>query len=256
MATPVAATPVALQLYTVREEMGKDLEGTVRTVAEMGYVGVETAGHTGEVCTRLSNLFGELGLTVCSAHTSLPLGDDKARVLDDMATLGTRRIVSGFGRDRFSKVADIRKVCDSFNEAAQVAADSGMTVGYHNHWWEFLEVDGKPAYEYMVEYLDPRVFFQIDTYWVATAGQDPSEVIERLGARVPMLHIKDGPCTKEDPMVPVGKGKLDFPKIVHAGKHAEWLIVELDRCDTGMVAASRESLEYLRDQKLGRAKTP
>jgi sugar phosphate isomerase/epimerase len=98
----------------------------------------------------------------------------------------------------------------------------------------------------MLEYLSPDVFFEIDTYWVQTAGPDPAEVVKKLGQKAPFLHIKDGPCVKGEPMVAVGDGVMDFPSIIEAGEGTtEWLVVELDACATDMMEAVKKSYDYL-----------
>jgi len=111
------------------------------------------------------------------------------------------------------------------------------------------------VYQIMLELLDPDIFFEIDTYWVQTAGVDPAQVVRELGPRVPILHIKDGPCVKSEPMTAVGDGVMDFAEIVQAGGGiTEWLIVELDRCATDMMVAVEKSLKYLVEQGLGSGK--
>lgn len=245
--------PIALQLYSVRESAKQDFEATVRQVAEMGYVGVEPAGFPGSTPEAAGKLFKELGLAVPSAHTSLPLGDQKNEVLDAMRAIGSTRIITGKGPSAFETVDKIKVTCDIFNEANQVAQDNGMTFGLHNHWWEYIQVEGRYVYEVMLECLEPAVFFQIDTYWVQTAGMNPADVVKQLGARVPLLHIKDGPCVKSEPMTAVGEGVMDFPPIVEAGQpHVKWLIVELDRCATDMMAAVEKSYQYLVESGLGK----
>ncbi len=239
--------PIGLQLFTIREALTTDFAAAASRVAEIGYVGVEPAlGTLGTSARRAAKLFEELGLVVPSVHAPLPLGDERSQVLDETAALGSSRIISGLGPDHFGTIDLIRQACDVFNEAYLVADDSGMSFGIHNHWWEFGLVEGQYAYRVMLEHLDPRIFFQIDTYWVKTAGCDPVAVLEELGARVPMLHIKDGPALKDAPMVPVGQGVMDFRRIVRsAGANTEWLIVELDRSATDMMLAVELSYEYL-----------
>ncbi|MCK5734174.1 MAG: sugar phosphate isomerase/epimerase, partial [Candidatus Latescibacteria bacterium] len=147
----------------------------------------------------------------------------------------------------------IKAACDRFNEASAVAVEHGMTFGIHNHWWEFLQVEGRYVYQVMLEHLTPEVFFEVDTYWVKTAGVDPAAVVRELGVRAPLLHIKDGPCTKEAPMTAVGEGVVDFRSIVEAaGETAEWMIVELDRCATDMMEAVATSYTYLIEEGLAR----
>jgi sugar phosphate isomerase/epimerase len=107
-------------------------------------------------------------------------------------------------------------------------------------------VDGRRAYEIMLDYLSPEVFFEVDTYWAKTAGVDPAAMVRRLGGRAPLLHIKDGPCVMDAPMTAVGDGVVDVPGIVAAGAGAtEWLIVELDRCATDKLEAVAKSYRYM-----------
>lgn len=245
--------PIALQLYTLREAMAQDFEGVVRKVADVGYVGVEPAGFPGTTPEAAGRLFGELGLEVPSAHTPLPIGEQKQEVLDTMNALGSRRIVSGLGPDHFKTTDQIKASCDTLNEASAAAVEHGMTFGIHNHWWEFLQVEGRYVYQVMLEHLASEVFFEVDTYWVKTAGVDPAAVVRELGARAPLLHIKDGPCTKEAPMTAVGEGIVDFHSIAEAGGNiAEWMIVELDRCATDMMEAVEKSYTYLIGERLAR----
>jgi sugar phosphate isomerase/epimerase len=247
--------PVGLQLYSVRDYAQESFEDAVRRVAAMGYVGVEPAGFPGTTPEAAGALFRELGLEVCSAHTALPLGDQQAEVLSAMEAIGCTRIISGLGPDAFKSPDQTKRTCDLFNEAAGVARANGMTLGYHNHWWEYTPVEGKYPYQLMLELLDPDVFFEVDTYWVQTAGVDVATVIRELGERAPLLHIKDGPCVQTEPMTAVGDGVMDFPTILDAaGGVPEWLIVELDRCATDMMAAVERSVTYLVEKGLGRGR--
>lgn len=239
--------PIALQLCSVQEALAQDFAGVMKKVADIGYVGVEPIFDLpGTTTTEAARLFKELGLEVPSAHTPLPVGEDANRVLDFMAAMGSQRIVSGKGPDSFETMQLIKQTCDVFHEAQAVAAENGMAFGIHNHWWEFLQVEGRYVYQVMLEHLNPGVFFELDTYWIKTAGVDPAKVVKELGLRAPLLHIKDGPAVKDEPHVAVGEGVLDFPAIVQAAHGAaEWLIVELDRCATDMMEAVEKSYQYL-----------
>lgn len=239
--------PIALQLYSVREALANDFAGVMETIADIGYVGVEPIFDLpGTTTAEAARRFKELDLEVPSAHAPLPIGEDKNRVLDVMAAFGCKRIISTKGPDRFETIALIQQTCDLFNEAHAVAAENGLAFGIHNHWWEFLQVEGRYVYRVMLDHLEPAIFFEIDTYWVETAGVDPAEVVRELGPRAPLLHIKDGPAVKDEPQVAVGDGVLDVPGIVQAAEgSAEWLIVELDRCATDMMEAVERSYQYL-----------
>ena len=248
--------PIALQLYTVRDALAEDFVGGVRKVAAIGYVGVEPAGFPGTTVREAAGLFRELGLAVPSAHTPLPLGEQKNQVLDAMGELGCTRIISGRGPDYFRTLGQIAQTCELFNQANAVALEHGLRFGIHNHWWEFLRVEGRPVYQVMLEHLEPDVFFEIDTYWAKTAGADPAQVLRELGSRAPYLHIKDGPAMQGEPQVAVGEGVMDVPALVAAGgKTTEWLIVELDHCATDMMVAVQRSYAYLVGEGLARGRT-
>jgi len=241
------SAPIALQLYSIRELLAAGYATGVRRVAEIGYAGVETVGFPGTTVQAAARLFGELGLTVCSAHGPMPLGDKKAAALDMMASLGCTRLICAWQPpELFQSEDSIRRVCDMLNEANAVAQANGLTLGYHNHWGECAVVGQRRAYEIMLDYLAPQIFFEVDTYWARTAGVDPVAMVRQLGARAPLLHIKDGPCVMDAPMTAVGDGVQDVPAIVAAGAGvAEWLIVEIDRCATDMLEAVARSYCYM-----------
>ena len=250
--------PLGLQLFTVRDELATDFVDVVAKVADIGYVGVEPAlDSLGTSARRAAALFEEVGLAVPSVHADLPLGENEGPVLDTTAALGCTRIVCGMGPEHYGSLGLVKQTCDVINEACAVAAASGFSLGIHNHWWEFGRVEGRFVYRVMLEHLDPRVFFQIDTYWVKTAGCDPEVVLTELGRRAPMLHIKDGPATQGEPMVPVGQGVMDFRRIIGAaGAAAEWLIVELDNAATDMMQAVELSYRYLVSEGLAQGAKP
>jgi sugar phosphate isomerase/epimerase len=251
------ALPIALQLYSVREELKEDYEGTMQKLADMGYLGVEPAGYPGTTPEAAAKVFQRLNLQVPSVHSALPTGESRDRVLSELETLGCQTVVSGRGADRFATEDLIKGVCDEFNEAAEVAAEEGLQVGYHNHWWEYQEVadTGKIGYEIMLEHLSPNVFFQIDAYWVQTGGQDPATVVDILGNRVKTLHLKDGPCDRDQPMQALGQGEMNYGEILRAAQNVEWLIVELDRVAGDMLEAVAESVTYLTGSGLGEARS-
>ena len=247
--------PIALQLYSIREELNNDFETGVRKIADMGYIGVEPAGFPGTNLEDAAKLFKELELEIPSVHTDMPIGESKQQTLDMMHTLGSKCIVSSFGPENYLTIDLIKKSCEKFNEASAVAIENGMAFAYHNHWWEFLSIKNRPVYKIMLDYLAPEVLFELDTYWVKTAGLNPAAVLRELGKRVPLLHIKDGPCKKDESMTAVGDGIMDFNSIIEAGKTVvEWMIVELDSCDTDMMEAVEKSYAYLTSNKLAHGK--
>jgi sugar phosphate isomerase/epimerase len=237
---------IALQLYSVRDQAAQNYEATVRKVAEMGYPAVETAGFPGSSAQAAAKLFDELGLTVCSAHVPLPLGEKQQEVLDTLDALGKPPLICTEIRPNDMVSLDaIKDVCDRLNQGYEVAKNHGLAYGIHNHWWEFGDLDGQLPHHIMLELLDPGIFFELDTYWIRVAGRDPADYIRALGPRVPMLHIKDGPGTTQDPMTAVGDGVMDFDAIFAAALPDAWQIVEMDRCATDVMEAARKSYAFL-----------
>ena len=251
MTTPA---PVALQLYTLREALADDFIGVIKKVAAIGYVGVEPFSVSGTTVEASASLFRDLGLTVCAVHSALPLGETKNEALDTMAALDCQRLISPHpGIREFETLDQVKEVCDRFNEANAVARGNGLSFGIHNHWMEFEKTEGQYVYQTMLERLDPTIFFEVDTYWVQTAGVDAVTVVEELGERAPLLHLKDGPCLQGKPMTALGEGKMNIPALVQAGEATtEWLIVELDSCAGDMMTAVKKSYTYLISQELAR----
>ena len=249
-------TPIALQLYTLRQELARDFRGTIERVAAMGYAGVETASFPGLTAQQAAQLFKDLGLTICAAHAPLPLGERQAEALETMEALGCRRLVCpSQPGELFQTAQGIARACATLNAASAVAQAHGLRLGYHNHWVEFLPVDGRLAHERLRDCLAPEVFFEIDIYWAQAAGVDPVPVLRELGPRAPLLHLKDGPAVQGQPMTALGEGVMDIPGVVRASAgQAEWLIVELDECATDMFTAVERSYQYLVEMGLGRGK--
>lgn len=245
--------PIAVQLYSVREALSHDFEGVIRRIAAMGYAGVETAGFPGTTPAAAATLFRSLGLAVPSAHSALPVGDQQRDVLDTLAALGCTTLVCPYldPNTYFKSIDGVMQVVEMLNAAAEVTRAHGLKLAYHNHDFEYMPVEGTYPYRVMLDNLAPDILFEIDVYWVQTAGHDPAAIIREIGARAPLLHIKDGPAVRGQPMVAVGDGTLDIPAIVRASDWAEWLIVELDACATDMLIAVERSFRYLADKGLG-----
>lgn len=238
--------PIALQTYSVREQMARDFERTLTRIAGMGYPALEiTFDIPGASLQEAERLVRSLGFQIAAAHAPLPLDDKRSAVLDFAAQFGVSALVFPGNRQDFATPEGIRRFCGRMNDAYELVAERGLALGYHNHWWEFDLQQGRPGFDVMLELLNPGVFFEVDTYWVQAAGQDVPALLRRLGGRASLLHIKDGPATKDAPMVAVGQGVMDFPAIVEAASGAQWLIVELDRCATDMLRAVDESYRYL-----------
>jgi sugar phosphate isomerase/epimerase len=248
------AKPISVQLYSVRESIADDPWGTLEKIAGMGYVGVEPCAVIGGDVEEMARRIKDLGLTVSAVQTGTPAGDDANRLMDEAEALGTTHIVCPYhDGSNWKDAAGIEKTAELFEEAIARTAERNMTFGYHNHEFELAVIDGKCGLLKLAERL-PELKFTVETYWVKVGGQDPVEVVTTLGAQANLLHIKDGPLVKGEPMVAAGAGKMNFPPIVEAATGAEWLVVELDACATDMLAAVEQSIKYLVDSGLGQSK--
>ena len=248
--------PVALQLYSVREFLDQDFEGIVRRVADMGYIGVEPYGGMPGGLTEGASLFAELDLEVCNSHIGFPDDANKDAVLALADAFDLKRVaVAYLPPSEFATVDAIKRTCERINDASEFAKANGLQLGYHNHWWEFQRMNGQSTLEVMLQELDEAVFLEIDTYWVQVGGVDVIELLQQVGSRAPLIHLKDGSLDKDDAMTAVGSGRMDVPAIVDAtAETAEWHIVELDRCDGDMLQAVQDSYTYLTTNGLARGR--
>lgn len=241
---------IGVQLYSVRAELAEDFEGTMRRIGSMGYSVVEPFRFPGVTAKQAKAVFDTLNLAVPSAHLPLPLGDMKNDVLDTIGTYGSKYLICAYlsPTEYFQDADGVKRACDMLNEANAVAQENGLTLLYHNHWFEAAQINGRRAYQHMADLLDASVGFEVDTYWIQTGGVNPVDVINELGSRAPLLHIKDGPAdAPESAMVAVGEGVMNFDAIF-AASNAEYYIVELDRCDTDMLEAVEKSYQYLTEK--------
>lgn len=248
--------PVALQLYTVREDLAGDRADILRRIAGFGYGAVEPY----DVITDPAGLRADLdaaGLTVCSVHAR-PFGDQAAAVFSGTATVGADTVIVPYmPPERFADADGVAGLARELNDIAPRAAGHGLRLGYHNHDHELSSlIGGRPALEVLADLLDPAVILEVDTYWAAVGGQQVPGLLGRLGERVRYLHVKDGPVTRDDPMTPVGSGRMPVADILAASPSAEWHIVELDYCATDMMTAVADSIDWLAGQGLGHKVDP
>ena len=271
--------PVAVQLYSVRDDFGADMRGTLEQVKAMGYDGVEFAGLYGKPVAELRAMLDEIGLVAVSAHVPIDemLGDVD-RVLDDYAALGCRYIAMPWLADeRRPGNPRYEETLEQIAMLGKAAHARGMQLLYHNHDFEFVKVGEEYALDIMyanipAEYLQT----QLDTCWVKVAGEDPAAYVRKYSGRAPLVHLKDffkkgtekpanmygligtdaEEVTTDDSaefeLRPLGYGVQDVPALLEASLEAgaEWVIVEQDSPAKGQtpmqsVRISRETLRRL-----------
>jgi sugar phosphate isomerase/epimerase len=243
--TEAAQPVVALQLYTIREALREDPEGSLARLAAMGYTHVEPFDMVG-FGRPLAESIRRAGLRALSAHQSI-VGQDIDAVCAAAAEFGVQLVVDPWiDPDRWSTPEAIEGIASDLAEAARVAAPHGIRVGYHNHWFELEQrFDGRTGLDVLADHLPADVALEVDTYWAAVGGEEPAALVARLGARVAALHLKDGPISRDTKaQVPVGQGRMRIPEIVAAAP-AAMRVVELDDSELDRFDALAQSREYL-----------
>jgi sugar phosphate isomerase/epimerase len=236
----------SLQLYTLRNAIADDLPGTIRKVAEIGFTQVEPYNFVA-TAAELGAALKENGLTAPSGHAPL-LSQDQDEIFTAAKDLGISTVIDPFlPAEHWQDAEDIQATAAKLNAAAKKGAEYGIRVGYHNHAWELEStIEGRTALEYFADLLDPEVVLEVDTYWVAVGGQDPVEVLGRLGDKVKFIHIKDGPLnTDTKAQLPAGQGKVPVLDVIAAAKSLEVGVVEFDDYAGNIFEGIAESLAYL-----------
>jgi sugar phosphate isomerase/epimerase len=236
----------SIQLYTLRNAVQEDLQGTIRKVADIGFTQVEPYNFVA-MAKELGAALKDNGLTAPSGHAPL-LSQDQDEIFAAAKELGITTVIDPFiPADRWQSAEDIQATAAGLNAAARKGAEYGIRVGYHNHPWELESIlEGRTALEYFADLLDPGLVLEVDTYWVAVGGQDPVEILTKLGDRVKFIHIKDGPLTTDTKaQQPAGQGKVPVLDVIAAAKSLEVGVVEFDDYAGDIFEGINESLSFL-----------
>lgn len=249
---------VAIQLYTLRDDLAKDFNGTLKRLAALGIKNVETAFWPKEISVETAAAALKAnGFKVTSSHVDIPTTENIGKLAEAAKAYGTDRLIwHGWPEDkRYGSLEGTKELVKIYNESSKLAKDHGLRFGLHNHWWEYRnKVGDKLVYEVLNEELDQDIFFETDVYWVKVAGHNPADILKKLKNRVQLIHIKDGPAVfnqklisdEPDPMSPVGKGTLDIPSIIEAcSDKVEFLVIELDKSAIDVYEAIKQSKDYL-----------
>ncbi|WP_456430202.1 sugar phosphate isomerase/epimerase family protein [Rhodocaloribacter sp.] len=212
---------IGLQLYTVRTLMEQDFTGTLEKVAEIGYKEVEFAGYFGHGPEDVKALLGRLGLAAPSTHVPLTAlaPDALDATVANAVAMGHRYVVMAWlAEDQRASLDAYRRHAELFNRAGEACREAGLQFAYHNHDFEFVDIDGVRPYDLLLAETDPNlVKMELDLYWITKAGADPLAYFERHPGRFPLCHVKDMAGGGE--MTEVGAGTIDFATLfAHAGE--------------------------------------
>ncbi|WP_460949699.1 sugar phosphate isomerase/epimerase family protein [Spirosoma daeguense] len=262
-----SAKTVGLQLYTLRDLMAKDPDGTLKKVAQIGYKEVESFGYGdgkffGKTPKEYSDFLKSLGLSAPSGHyvtgKTMPnakgtLLKDWKRAVDDAAAIGQKYMVCAYlFPDERTKLDDYKQFAELFNKSAEVCKAAGIQFCYHNHDFEFKAMDGKIPYDVLLSETDKNlVKLELDLYWATFAEQDPVALFKKHPGRFPLWHIKDMEKTAERAFAPVGTGSINFQRIFDAKSTAglKHYFVEQDVCKLPpleSIAISYKNVEKLK----------
>ena len=245
--------PIALQLYSVREDCARDLEKTLKAVADMGYDGVEFAGYYGRSAEELRRMLDELGLKVAGTHIAIDtlLGDELEKTIEFNRILGNKFLIVPWLPEnmRNSKEAWL-KTAKLFNEIAERLKPEGMYVGYHNHHIEFKPMNGETPWDIFFKATVPEVVMQLDTgnaMYGGVTSDEVLEIIKRYPGRAMTVHLKEYSST--NPKALIGEGEMkwrEFLKLCETVGGTEWYIIEQESYAYTPLECVRRCLENLK----------
>ena len=260
--------PVAVQVYSVRDDAKADLRATLEKIRDMGYDGVEFAGLYGNSPADIKAMLDEIGLTAVSAH--VPFADlrrDAKGVIADYVTLGCKWIaVPYLDKEDRPGSGDFDKTIADIEAIGKEAKSQGIQLLYHNHDFEFVKVGQEYALDILYSSISADYLqTELDTCWVKVGGEDPAQYIMKYANRSPLVHLKDFKGSKSENMYgligksdkaetsstfelrPVGFGVQEWPSILEASEKAgaQWVIVEQDSATMGKTPL--ESIKMARD---------
>ncbi|WP_119789669.1 sugar phosphate isomerase/epimerase family protein [Flavobacterium anhuiense] len=233
-ATAVLASPsfaltmnkkeIGLQLYTLRDELPKDVKGTLEKVAKAGYTTVETYGFSikdqfwGLTPIELKKILDDNGLKAVSGHYNLGSFLYDGNTAELIAAIDAAKVLKNefltvpWIDEPFRRsIEDYKKIAARVNEAAEMCKKAGLKLAYHNHDFEFKKYDGVTGYKILLKETDKDlVYFELDLYWVVHSGNDPLKLFKENPGRFKMWHVKDKDKNNNDLNTEVGSGTIDF----------------------------------------------
>jgi len=212
---------IGLQLYTMRDQIKQDLDGTLKRLTEIGYNSIEAAGYNltdrtfyGISPKAFSKKLKGLGMPLNSSHTVFE-PDAAEQVFADAAEAGCKYVIYPYLSEGLRENIDRYKaIAEKFNHMGEIGKKNGIRFGYHNHSFEFVEMNGQIGMDVLIAETDPElVTFELDLYWITHAGYDPVDYIEKFPGRFEIYHVKDMTNTEDKYFAPVGTGRINFERI-------------------------------------------
>ncbi len=250
--------PIGLQLYSVRNLLPNDFDGTLHQVRAAGYTVVEAAGYFGRSATEFRHSMDQAGLRCVSTHHALNILETQLdQWLDYAHTLGLEYLIcsssGGMHRDPNAKgeptLDDWRWIAGEFNRIGEKVKAAGMTFGIHNHTPEFAVIDGTLVYDLLLQSTDPKyVVFEMDAGWVYVSGHNPVDYLRKDPKRFPLMHVKDivREADGKVHMPVLGKGNEDYQPILRAATGLKYYFVEQEQFDMDPIEELKLDADYMR----------
>lgn len=232
---------ISIQLYTLRDALQADLEGTLDALADIGYRKVELAGTYGRTAAEFRKLLDQRHIRATSTHVSIDGDVDQA--IADAKVLGNLR--SNHPYANFATIAEWQAFATRLEAAGKAYRRAGIAFGYHNHNQEFQAIDGVRPYDVLTRGTTRRnVSFEMDLFWVVTGNADPVTEFYKIAGRVRQYHVKDR--KPDGGFADLGEGTIDFPRIFRADYplEVEEYIVENDQ-PVDAVKCAQTGYDYL-----------
>lgn len=250
-----------LQLYSLRDDLPKDPKGVLKQVAGFGYKQIESYEGKDGIFWGMTNkefkkYMDELDMTIVSSHCNIY--NDFETKAAQAGEIGMKYLICPSLGGRNKSIDDFKKAAEKFNACGEICKKNGLRFAYHNHGYSFTEMEGQMPHEILMQNTNADlVDFEMDIYWVVTAGADPIAWLNKYPGRWKLCHVKDrkkgAAATEHDASVDLGTGSIDFKKILKAasGKGMEYYIVEQERYDNSTPLKSAEvDAKYMKKFKM------
>ncbi|HWA16591.1 MAG TPA: sugar phosphate isomerase/epimerase [Gemmatimonadales bacterium] len=210
-----------IQLYTLRDMLEKDTEGTLAALARIGYTEVETHSTYGKTPKEFRAILDRVGLKAPSGHYDVPDVTTKIdQTIADAKVLGHKFVILPWLDNDMRSAEGFKRAAEMMNTAGVKFRQAGITFGYHNHDFEFKKVgDNRSGYDILLAETERKlVCFELDLFWIRKGGDDPLAMLGAHKGRFRLVHIKD--MAADGSMVDVGQGTMDWATLLKAARKA------------------------------------
>ncbi|KFF00811.1 xylose isomerase [Chryseobacterium formosense] len=258
------STNLAIQLYTVRNAVSKDLEKTLERLAVLGFKNLEIYGYNGTFFgknrTEFKSILKNTGLEIISSHHRTGITDKENgtllqnwdKTLEDLNFIGSKYAVCSYLPEAERTIGNYQKLPEVLENAGKLSKQNGIQLAYHNHDFEFLKMDNENNfYDFILKNTSSDlVKIELDLYWISKAGLDPLDYFEKYPKRFPLWHVKDMKSDTKD-FTEIGNGTIDFKRIFEAKEKAglEHWFVEQDSSDKDIFESISMSTKYIKENR-------